>query len=107
MHARREEESLEMHRRVAARLRSDPERVLGKARANIRRWLAGREGTAAETVYREWLDVLDANGVEQLAEFLVSRSEKAVRLRQSNPFAGVLEAREVWEIKRTHAAART
>ena len=99
-----------MHRRIAGRLRSEPEKVLGKARENLRRWLVGREGTSAEAVYREWLAVLDANRVEQLAEFLVSPSEKAARLRQSSPFAGVLDAREVWEIKRTmrrSAHART
>ncbi|MES2996404.1 MAG: hypothetical protein V4733_06295 [Verrucomicrobiota bacterium] len=106
MHARREGESLEMHRRIAEALLCDPDVVLARARGNIARWLAGREGTAAEKVYREWLEILDRNSPREIAEFLVSLDERALRLRQSTPFTGVLGAKEVWQIKNRHAAAR-
>lgn len=92
--------SLALHRRVAERLRQDPS-LLKVARANLERWLARDQAgdLAAESV-REWQEILDTRSLEELCELLVSNDEDATRLRQSSPFAGVLSAAEVWEIKR-------
>ena len=106
MHQIREKQSLEIHRRIAEILRTDPERVLGKARQNLRKWSAVRSDAASTVVFSEWLELLDDLTPAEVAEFLISESERAVRMRQSSPFAGVLSPQEVWAIKRAcHEAA--
>ncbi len=105
MHHLREAQSLAMHRRIAALIESDPESVLGKARSNLDGWLQRHQGSATEVVFREWLDVMSRMSPSEIATFIVSGSEQAIRMRQSSPFAGVLTPREVWAIKRGHEAA--
>lgn len=81
--------SLVLHTLVARKLLGDPT-ILDKARENLDRWSgAGNTGPWAA----EWREVLNGLPTE-VAAFLVSMSEDAVRLRQSSPFAGVLEAEE-------------
>jgi hypothetical protein len=106
MHHRREQQSLEMHRRIAGRLQDDPAAVLAKALANLDCWLQRQAGGASEAVLVEWRTLLETSSVADIAAFLCSENERAVRMRQSSPFAGVLAPREVWEIKKHHAAAR-
>lgn len=105
MHRRRELQSLEMHRRIAAMMERDPGRVLGKAMANLNVWLARHQGSALEPVFKEWQDLLTGLSPSEIAAFVVAEDERAVRMRQSSPFAGVLSPREVWAIKRSHEAA--
>jgi hypothetical protein len=78
-------------RAIAARLASEPE-LIGRARATLVRWLATCSPRAWATL-QEWLVVLDgpADGIVAL---LTGDDERAVRLRQSNPFAGVLSQQE-------------
>ena len=105
MHARREIQSLEIHRRIAGLLVADPKQVLGKAMSNLESWLKSRNSSALGSAYQEWLRLLQTLTPEQIAELIVSENEDANRLRQSSPFAGVLSPQEVWSIKRSHAAA--
>lgn len=107
VHQRREQESLEIHRRIARRLDDDAVPVLEKARANLCRWLASRGEDSLAAVYREWECLLGSLSAAEVSRLLVSEDERSTRLRQSSPFAGVLSPREVWEIKRScrHAAA--
>ncbi len=105
MHHRRELQSLEMHRRIAERIERDPEAVLGKARANLAAWLARHQGSALEPVFREWMELITNTSPSGIAAFIVSDDERATRMRQSSPFAGVLTPREIWAIKRGHEAA--
>jgi len=104
MHHRREIQSLAMHRRIADLMKRDPEAVIGKALRNLHAWMARQQGTAP-AVFQEWLDLLNRMSPLEIAVFIVSESEEAVRMRQSSPFAGVLSPREVWDIKRSHEAA--
>lgn len=106
MHARREQQSLEMHRRIAARLTADPDAVLAKASAQLDAWLERQAGSATAAVMIEWRTLLQTWSVPEIAAFLCSEGEQATRMRQSSPFAGVLAPREVWEIKRQYATAR-
>lgn len=98
--------SLELGRRVADRLRQRPE-LLQLARANLDRWT--RLNANAPTLlrcYAEWRELLD-HPLEEICTVLTSESEEARRLRQNSPFAGVLSAREVWELKRRFRHATT
>lgn len=85
-HNRLDERSLALHRRVAAKVLADPA-LLNKARANLRRWQ--QMDGSPKLALAEWEQILRGS-TDQIAQFLTERSERATRLRQSSPFAGVL-----------------
>lgn len=89
-HLRIDERSLAMHRLIARKVRANPA-LLEEARANLRRARA-TEGSPSLTL-AEWGEILDGDP-ERVAEFLEDRSERATRLRQSSPFAGILTEEE-------------
>jgi hypothetical protein len=105
MHARRENQSLEIHRRIAGILISDPDRVIGKAVSNLDSWLGFQNPPNPGSAYQEWIGILQNRTPAEIASLIVSNDEDAVRLRQSSPFAGILSPQEIWSIKRSHAAA--
>ncbi len=95
-HSRLDERSLAMHRLIAAKLQTDPA-LLDKARDNVRRWQA--DDGSPKLALAEWEQIL-SGPVNQVAAFLAERSERATRLRQSSPFAGILteaERRAIYE----------
>ena len=97
-HSETDQVSLELARRVAERIRSQPE-VLDFARANLARW--SRQNLSAPSLlrsYAEWQQIL-SRPLEEICTLLCSGSENAQRLRQNSPFAGVLKPAEVWEVK--------
>lgn len=89
-HIRLDERSLALHRLVAQKVQANPV-LLDKARGGIRRWQAANESPSLALA--EWEQILSAP-VDQVAAFLVERSERATRLRQSSPFAGILTEAE-------------
>jgi hypothetical protein len=98
--------SLELGRQVADRLRQRPE-LLQVAHANLERWTGlNADARGLLRCYAEWRELLQ-HPVEEICGVLTSESDGARRLRQNSPFAGVLSAREVWELKRRfrHATA--
>lgn len=100
--------SLELGRRTAARLRQQPD-LLQLAHDNLARWSQqNAEVPALLRCYAEWRNLLH-HPLEEICAVLTSESEEGRRLRQNSPFAGVLSAREVWEIKQSfrHAAPAT
>ena len=95
-HSRLDERSLAMHQLIAKKVQADPA-LLDKARQNVRRWQES-EGSP-KLALAEWEQILSAP-VNQVAQFLAERSERATRLRQSSPFAGILteaERRRIYE----------
>jgi hypothetical protein len=106
-HSETDQVSLELGRRVAERLRWQPE-LVAFARANLARW--SRQNTSAPSLlrcYAEWQQIL-ARPVDEICDLLCAESDDAQRLRQNSPFAGVLPPAEVWEVKsRFHHAPAT
>jgi hypothetical protein len=97
-HSETDQVSLELARRVAERLRGQPE-IIDFARANLTRWsLRNASAPSLLRCYAEWQQVL-TRPIEEVCTLLCSESENAQRLRQNSPFAGVLTPTEVWEIK--------
>lgn len=93
-----------LHGAVAGRMMLDPDRVLGKARANLTKLQNVHRRGAAARLLDEWQQILD-RGVDAVFDALTSRSPKAAELRQSSPFAGVLpesERQRVLEAFREH-----
>ena len=85
-HRRLDERSLALHRLIAEKVWADPA-LLDKARDNLRRWQQ-TEGSP-KLALAEWEQIL-SGPTDQIAQFLTEESERATRLRQSSPFAGVL-----------------
>jgi hypothetical protein len=96
--------SLELGRRVAARLRARPE-LLQIATDNLDRWTARNAGVPSLLrCYAEWRELLN-RPLEDVCLLLCADTEEARRLRQNSPFPGVLNAREVWELKQQYRHA--
>jgi len=72
---------------VASRLRHDRS-VLRQARANLHRWMT-RDGERVRPVFAEWRRLLECLTANELADFLISDTPLARRLRQSSPFMGL------------------
>lgn len=64
-----------------------------RAKNHIDRLLKENQGSAAKDLI-EWRSILDTYSIRRLVRFLTSTSERANRLRQSNPFFAVLSADE-------------
>ena len=90
-HRRIDERSLAFGRAIAARLPRYPEHVT-HAQATLGRWLNGCSDNVRPALM-EWQAILDGT-VEGIIEILTATDERAIRLRQSSPFAGILSNQE-------------
>lgn len=91
--SREEERSLWLHEAVAAVLRRDPDAVLRQAAANLDLMARVHGVGVVAGVVRRWRELLDG-GADDVHEVLVGRAPDHVELRQSSPFAGVLDEQE-------------
>jgi hypothetical protein len=99
-----DERSLAFGELLAAKLAGDPS-LVEQARTTVERWLK-HCAPGVRPALEEWQSALNGpiNGVIAL---LTERSERATRLRQSNPFAGVLSSQERNAVLRRFAAYET
>lgn len=98
-HRALEERSLLMARAIVERIDADPHRRgLDQARAVCQRWA----GHSSAPAVREWMTVLQRPWPE-IRRVLLDPSEEGRRLRQSDPFCGILNPRERWALYREFA----
>lgn len=91
--------SLQMARRIAEKIDADPRREgLEHARRVCARWV--ERGNVPAT---EWLEILRRPWAE-IRALLLDDSEESRRLRQNDPFCGILTPRERWQIYREASA---
>ncbi|MDW8310234.1 MAG: hypothetical protein RMK20_12750 [Verrucomicrobiales bacterium] len=86
-----DERSLAFDRLTAAKVAANPE-LVARARATLQRWL-GSCSPRVRPVLLEWQAVLDGP-LDELLALLTATDERATRLRQSSPFAGILTPAE-------------
>jgi hypothetical protein len=98
-HGRLDERSLAMHRLVAVKMQADPA-LLDKVRETVRRWQ--ESDGSPKLALAEWERIL-SGPVDQVAQFMTERSERATRLRQSSPFVGILTEAERQTIYESHS----
>jgi hypothetical protein len=67
--------------------------IVRRAKDHIDSLLMEDQGTATGDIM-EWRNILDAYPIERLVRFVTSSSERAKRLRQSNPFFAILNSEE-------------
>jgi len=86
--------SLQLARAIVERIDADPNRHgLEKARQTCHRWLRERPSQAV----REWIGILERPWAE-IRNVLLDESENGARLRQNDPFCGILTPQERWAI---------
>lgn len=100
-HAAVEDVSLALHAAVADRIRADPS-LLEHTKRRVDDWL--RAGTVARAYAEAWREIL-ARPADEVARFLEDPGERARQLRQTSPFAGVLDPRARWAIWRRARSA--
>lgn len=90
-HSLIDERSLAFDRLIAEKIRANP-LLLTKAQDNLHRWMKTCSARV-QPVLLEWQK--EINGpVNRLMKLLVATDERAVRMRQSSPFAGILTSVE-------------
>ncbi len=106
-HHRIDERSRAFGHAIAARLSEHPE-LINDARATLARWLTTCSPRSQSTLM-EWMTALDGP-TDGVIALLTEVNERAVRLRQSNPFAGLLSNRErnaILQAFQSHDASST
>lgn len=96
-HERAIARSCALHAAIAERLERDPS-LVDRARQRVESWL--RDGSVSRPYAEAWQQQLDAP-LSDLVHALVERSERMNDLRQVSPFAGVLDARTRWRVRRS------
>ena len=83
--------NLAMTRRIAEKIQQKPA-LMQIARENLRRWKKIRKPWPP--ALREWEIILSENPIEQVLAILTQDNDEGQRLRQSDPFVGILTERE-------------
>jgi hypothetical protein len=85
------ERSLAFGRAIAEKLQSHPE-FIDRARQTLQRWMITASPRVRPTL-QEWLTILNGEFTDVIA-VLTGTDQRSTRLRQSNPFTGVLSNSE-------------
>lgn len=96
-HQQIDRRSLAMVQKIVAKIDADPDRRgLTHAKSVCERWVA--QGIVSA---REWLTLLEKPW-EDVRTILLDESDEGQRLRQTDPFCGILTPEERWAIYREH-----
>ncbi len=87
-HREKDRQLKRLSQRLANAIEKDSS-LIRRAKDHIDRLLKEDQGAAAGDIM-EWHNILDTYSVQRLARFFTSSSERADRLRQSNPFFAIL-----------------
>ena len=91
-HEEKDQRMLELSSRLAEAIEQDTS-LVRRAKEHAQRMLKKDHGLANKDI-EEWRDILETYSIRRLSRFLISTSERANRLRQSNPFFAVLKPDE-------------
>jgi len=90
--------SLEMSLATARKIRRNP-RLMRVPRVNLKRWRKANRGLGG--FHREWERILDNNAWQRVLEIFTQDSDDGQRLRQGDPFVGILSEKECLQFLRT------
>jgi hypothetical protein len=96
-----DERSLAFGQLIAEKLAHDAS-LVEQARTTVERWLETC-APGVRSAFEEWQSALNGP-IDGVIALLTERSERATRLRQSNPFAGILSSQERNAVLRQFAA---
>lgn len=92
-----EKRSIALHALVREKLILNPA-LVGKIKEHTRRLSSDHPSSAY--YFDRWLEILEGD-LEVLLNRLIEDSEEMCTLRQSSPFAGIIEPRERWRVYET------
>ncbi len=95
-HRQKDDQLKLMSRKLVDIIQQDAS-IVRRAKDHIDSLLKEDQGTAAGELM-EWRNILDTYSIQRLVRFVTSSSERAMRLRQSNPFFAVLNTDERSEL---------
>ena len=102
LHSDIDKRSLCLARSLVEKIDQDPQHGIQTARSVCRRWMA--RGTVSAVA--EWERLL-IRPWPAIRAVLLDKSDNGQRLRQSNPFCGILTPRERWAIYKRFASDET
>lgn len=91
-HEEKDQQIMELSHRLSKAIECDTS-LVRKAKEHIQRILKSGQGSATKEI-EEWHDILESYSIRRLSQFLISTSERANRLRQSNPIFAILNSDE-------------
>jgi len=91
-HAEKDQQMLKLSHRLAEAIELDTS-LVRRAKEHIQSMLKSDHGSATNEI-EEWRDILGSYSIRRLSRFLTSTSQRANRLRQSNPLFAILDAEE-------------
>jgi hypothetical protein len=91
-HEVRDQRMLELSRKLAEAIEHDTS-LVRRAKEHVQRMLKKDHGSATKDI-EEWRDILESYSIRRLSQFLTATSERANRLRQSNPIFAILNSDE-------------
>jgi hypothetical protein len=83
---------MELSLRLSIAIERDPS-LVRRAREHVQSTLKREQGSATKEI-EEWRDILVSYSIRRLSQFLTATSERANRLRQSNPIFAILNSDE-------------
>ena len=92
---KKEKISFYLHFLVKKKLLSKPDKVIGIAKNNLKKW--GERYSEEPVWMTEWNDILD-RGISSILPVLDGVDEKASLLRSSSPFTGIISQKERMEV---------
>jgi len=91
-HEEKDKQMLELSRKLAETIEFDTS-LVRRAKEHVQRLLKSDHGSATKDI-EEWRDILESYSIPRLSRFLISTSQRANRLRQSNPLFAILNFEE-------------
>ena len=91
-HLEKDRQMKRITRHLAKAIESDSS-LIRRAREHVDRLIEENQGASHQDLI-EWRDILDMHSTQRLSQFLTSSSERAERLRQSNPLFAILTPEE-------------
>jgi DNA-binding MarR family transcriptional regulator len=91
-HEQKDQQMLNLSRKLAKAINLDTS-LVRRAKEHVQRILKSDHGSATKDI-EEWRDILESYSIRRLSQFLISTSQRANRLRQSNPLFAILNTEE-------------
>jgi predicted transcriptional regulator len=88
----KDQQMMELSYKLADAIEHDTS-LVRRAKEHIQRMLKSDHGSATKDI-EEWRDILESYSIRRLSRLLISTSERANRLRQSNPIFAILNSDE-------------
>ena len=98
-----DQRSLALSQAIVQKLRAEPGLLL-VAKNTLSRWIKQQQ-PSVPLVMMEWQEILEKRPFEAVLDLMNSFDENARRLRQSSPFAGILNEEERMAIFKKYEAS--